>query len=179
MLIFIFLFYFICICIFFFFFFSSRRRHTRSLCDWSSDVCSSDLLRPDQAPVLRAVERSVAPDATLVWVGGTDSWDYPFFGERLSRRVVRVPGGDAPQDGKGMCPGCANGSVGQPPPPWWCSTRRARRRHRRRPFERPSRLQATSSRRRARSAPLVRESPRRMDPEGRRGRPWRDRDTSP
>src|SRR5260221_9862256 len=24
------------------FFFSSRRRHTRSLCDWSSDVCSSD-----------------------------------------------------------------------------------------------------------------------------------------
>src|SRR5215204_4946397 len=29
----------------FFFFFSSRRRHTRSLCDWSSDVCSSDLRR--------------------------------------------------------------------------------------------------------------------------------------
>src|SRR5438034_8716452 len=30
----------------FFFFFSSRRRHTRSLCDWSSDVCSSDLACP-------------------------------------------------------------------------------------------------------------------------------------
>src|SRR5437867_7182710 len=28
----------------FFFFFSSRRRHTRSYGDWSSDVCSSDLL---------------------------------------------------------------------------------------------------------------------------------------
>src|SRR5476649_904942 len=28
----------------FHFFFSSRRRHTRSLCDWSSDVCSSDLV---------------------------------------------------------------------------------------------------------------------------------------
>src|SRR5579864_6853601 len=27
----------------FFFFFSSRRRHTRLTCDWSSDVCSSDL----------------------------------------------------------------------------------------------------------------------------------------
>src|SRR5699024_11751428 len=27
----------------FFFFFSSRRRHTRSKRDWSSDVCSSDL----------------------------------------------------------------------------------------------------------------------------------------
>src|SRR5476649_747129 len=33
----------------FFFFFSSRRRHTRSLCDWSSDVCSSDLARPGRA----------------------------------------------------------------------------------------------------------------------------------
>src|SRR2546426_8055747 len=30
--------------IFFFFFFSSRRRHTRLQGDWSSDVCSSDLL---------------------------------------------------------------------------------------------------------------------------------------
>src|ERR1039458_3993669 len=52
------------------FFFSSRRRHTRCLSDWSSDVCSSDLCnrasaavwhdapkepgaRPDAAPPLR------------------------------------------------------------------------------------------------------------------------------
>src|SRR5690349_22603364 len=36
------------------FFFSSRRRHTRSLRDWSSDVCSSDLalLRTQLAGVL-------------------------------------------------------------------------------------------------------------------------------
>src|SRR6266496_1947458 len=34
------------------FFFSSRRRHTRSLRDWSSDVCSSDL--PQHVP--RAVQ---------------------------------------------------------------------------------------------------------------------------
>src|SRR5260370_13428024 len=33
------------------FFFSSRRRHTRFKCDWSSDVCSSDLGR---GPVLLA-----------------------------------------------------------------------------------------------------------------------------
>src|SRR5207245_6085397 len=32
------------IILFFFFFFSSRRRHTRCYRDWSSDVCSSDLL---------------------------------------------------------------------------------------------------------------------------------------
>src|SRR5689334_24606067 len=41
--------FFIFFCIifrfFFFFFFSSRRRHTRWNCDWSSDVCSSDLLK--------------------------------------------------------------------------------------------------------------------------------------
>src|SRR5437868_10542633 len=35
----------ISICIFLFFF-SSRRRHTRSKRDWSSDVCSSDLQVP-------------------------------------------------------------------------------------------------------------------------------------
>src|SRR5690349_24106044 len=36
-------FFFTFVFFFFFFFFSSRRRHTRSLRDWSSDVCSSDL----------------------------------------------------------------------------------------------------------------------------------------
>src|SRR5204862_5468405 len=43
---------------FFFFFFSSRRRHTRSLRDWSSDVCSSDL--QNGAPA----ERFRLPDGT-------------------------------------------------------------------------------------------------------------------
>src|SRR5688572_33400822 len=37
----------------FFFFFSSRRRHTRFDCDWSSDVCSSDL--PDRAEGLECL----------------------------------------------------------------------------------------------------------------------------
>src|SRR2546427_1947701 len=32
------------------FFFSSRRRHTRFDCDWSSDVCSSDLLYGQAEP---------------------------------------------------------------------------------------------------------------------------------
>src|SRR6266481_1278765 len=32
----------------FFFFFSSRRRHTRWNCDWSSDVCSSDLTHAER-----------------------------------------------------------------------------------------------------------------------------------
>src|SRR5437868_15289335 len=32
------------------FFFSSRRRHTRSKRDWSSDVCSSDLTNVSKVP---------------------------------------------------------------------------------------------------------------------------------
>src|SRR5437016_13028808 len=36
-------------CCFDFFFFSSRRRHTRLVSDWSSDVCYSDLQRIDDA----------------------------------------------------------------------------------------------------------------------------------
>src|SRR5256885_6387976 len=45
---------------FFFFFFSSRRRHTRLQGDWSSDVCSSDLVdgisRERRCELPRAVE---------------------------------------------------------------------------------------------------------------------------
>src|SRR5437764_10214979 len=38
------------------FFFSSRRRHTRYIGDWSSDVCSSDLvISLEQAPDKAAV----------------------------------------------------------------------------------------------------------------------------
>src|SRR6478672_3815920 len=41
----------------FFFFFSSRRRHTRSDRDWSSDVCSSDLRKQiDELEELEAPE---------------------------------------------------------------------------------------------------------------------------
>src|SRR5256886_12420 len=39
------------------FFFSSRRRHTRFDCDWSSDVCSSDLERQKAEGKLTARER--------------------------------------------------------------------------------------------------------------------------
>src|SRR5262249_56623915 len=45
------------------FFFSSRRRHTRLVSDWSSDVCSSDLLvgagAQDRAVVAGSVELQV------------------------------------------------------------------------------------------------------------------------
>src|SRR5687768_18190888 len=47
------------------FFFSSRRRHTRCSRDWSSDVCSSDLLLSDSTnatvPGRTPSERAVIP----------------------------------------------------------------------------------------------------------------------
>src|SRR5437588_529722 len=43
-----------------FFFFSSRRRHTRSLCDWSSDVCSSDLFYGNRYVFADLVQNSFA-----------------------------------------------------------------------------------------------------------------------
>src|SRR6266568_5930900 len=53
------------------FFFSSRRRHTRWNCDWSSDVCSSDLADPLFASI-EAVAGGTLAYAKDVWrqVGG-------------------------------------------------------------------------------------------------------------
>src|SRR5579862_3295226 len=53
----------------FFFFFSSRRRHTRWNCDWSSDVCSSDLengLRLVQTLAFHATDEPVGVDINVV-----------------------------------------------------------------------------------------------------------------
>src|SRR5216683_3651910 len=62
---------------FFFFFFSSRRRHTRSDRDWSSDVCSSDLIhhiarlpikadaKATTVSVVQARSANVAPVTTM------------------------------------------------------------------------------------------------------------------
>src|SRR5438067_10744062 len=51
---------------FIFFFFSSRRRHTRSKRDWSSDVCSSDLRFVDG---LRVTDAETLDIARMVLVG--------------------------------------------------------------------------------------------------------------
>src|SRR6266567_8831772 len=52
----------------FFFFFSSRRRHTRFDCDWSSDVCSSDLTYLTEAEITALL---AAPDQAT-WTGRRD-----------------------------------------------------------------------------------------------------------
>src|SRR6266516_3541903 len=51
------------------FFFSSRKWHTRSYGDWSSDVCSSDLARgvgePDRKPRPSAARRQLEPRSRI------------------------------------------------------------------------------------------------------------------
>src|SRR5205814_3120244 len=49
-----------------FFFFSSRRRHTRCLSDWSSDVCSSDLREHAEPRPQRCCRRCRALSARSV-----------------------------------------------------------------------------------------------------------------
>src|SRR2546430_11714441 len=79
-----------------FFFFSSRRRHTRFDCDWSSDVCSSDLPRRVDLSPLRGEPEAVecaareceplelvlveGPAESRLWRG--DVGRYHYFGGR-------------------------------------------------------------------------------------------------
>src|SRR5256886_5941665 len=65
------------------FFFSSRRRHTRFDCDWSSDVCSSDLFGVSLVlqnyalwqfgPVARKIQEPFTGHFTLFYL------DYPWY----------------------------------------------------------------------------------------------------
>src|SRR5882762_2510051 len=56
-----------------FFFFSSRRRHTRFKCDWSSDVCSSDLSSRRSVSLPNGPARPLLP-TTLRRVAGGLEW---------------------------------------------------------------------------------------------------------
>src|SRR5438477_10932375 len=82
------------------FFFSSRRRHTRLTCDWSSDVCSSDLgffqvrkpsawkkpssaVRPPTIASARSEERRVGKECRCRW----SAWHAKK--KEISRRSIR------------------------------------------------------------------------------------------
>src|SRR5256886_4197593 len=62
----------LCRCLFFFF--SSRRRHTRFDCDWSSNVCSSDLpyIQDDSIAGFPLVESPVQRKPVIDENVGTD-----------------------------------------------------------------------------------------------------------
>src|SRR5947209_20105615 len=54
------------------FFFSSRRRHTRYWRDWSSDVCSSDLVALDGSTVERNVADILAAGPVVLVLSASD-----------------------------------------------------------------------------------------------------------
>src|SRR6266568_7698633 len=64
------------------FFFSSRRRHTRWNCDWSSDVCSSDL-----AGDLEAAAGAMLDLTNPLWVSGETE-----RAEAVAREVIELMG---------------------------------------------------------------------------------------
>src|SRR5262245_39636686 len=69
------------------FFFSSRRRHTRCLSDWSSDVCSSDL------PALRLLQQRPERSAGEPWVFPSPIGDGHLVGlPKAWARVLRRAG---------------------------------------------------------------------------------------
>src|SRR5256886_12209159 len=76
----------------FFFFFSSRRRHTRFDCDWSSDVCSSDLqlgTGPVTSGTSHGTDRKL--DRWADWlVRGRDRGATEVQGRRVHRSLARV-----------------------------------------------------------------------------------------
>src|SRR5207248_3787803 len=80
------------------FFFSSRRRHTRSYGDWSSDVCSSDLVEEhdvripdgyrDWLPMVADIERAVAVAALVSAPCHNDLLSENFIDDGVSLRIV-------------------------------------------------------------------------------------------
>src|SRR6266496_2051478 len=65
------------------FFFSSRRRHTRSLRDWSSDVCSSDLQVAGLKRAFNAMVREVRESRDrIVYLEKISGW------QEVARRLA-------------------------------------------------------------------------------------------
>src|SRR5689334_232324 len=76
------------------FFFSSRRRHTRWNCDWSSDVCSSDLCLPHSSPTARRTHQSVSGKHSATGQEKTSSWPAATSRKTFATRSIgkRAPG---------------------------------------------------------------------------------------
>src|SRR5437867_12736481 len=71
-----------------FFFFSSRRRHTRSYGDWSSDVCSSDLA-PDSTMMIIPVNLGSRSYRIIVESGALDTVGARLAELRVGSRTAR------------------------------------------------------------------------------------------
>src|SRR5699024_353940 len=67
----------------------SRRRHTRSKRDWSSDVCSSDLLRVQTEQLDSGETAAVAEDLAAAYGGSTDAVSTSYIGPVWSGDVTQ------------------------------------------------------------------------------------------
>src|SRR5206468_6783497 len=95
------------------FFFSSRRRHTRSDRDWSSDVCSSDLDRcvDDLEAVIESskISRFILFGATI---GGITALAYAARHPERVTHLVIVGGFSARSEERRVGKECRSGGVG-------------------------------------------------------------------
>src|SRR5689334_24996392 len=75
-------------------FFSSRRRHTSWNCDWSSDVCSSDLAALPRNPVgihePRPVQHHSQIPVALVEAPGRRLGDVTHYPSRIGAQIGRA-----------------------------------------------------------------------------------------
>src|SRR5207248_7138785 len=90
------------------FFFSSRRRHTRSYGDWSSDVCSSDLGAHQGAPVVQKADVDDAGVALVNLLADLARGDVPQPDAALAAaarqgRPVRAEAETGRQIGRASC----------------------------------------------------------------------------
>src|SRR6267143_3634639 len=72
----------------FFFFFSSRRRHTRWNCDWSSDVCSSDLIAGLAGTTAGWTLAARAQQPTVPMIGFVDAGSADASADNIPQKVV-------------------------------------------------------------------------------------------
>src|SRR5699024_11874676 len=70
-------------------FFSSRRRHTRSKRDWSSDVCSSDLDEP-----LMEIRGAIEGFYGIPWSHRSRLDHFAFYGEHKLNTYIYTPKDD-------------------------------------------------------------------------------------
>src|SRR6266536_5530056 len=80
-----------------FFFFSSRRRHTRSTRDWSSDVCSSDLEVDRHEAQLGEAWREAAAgtrdpaEFERLWLETAHRWSFAEVNHLIDRHNANFP----------------------------------------------------------------------------------------
>src|SRR5207245_8952284 len=116
-------------CLFCTFFFSSRRRHTRCYRDWSSDVCSSDLVEPKAtdhvAAMVALIERLVSGGYAYVVDGDVyfEVRRFPAYGKLSGKNLdellagARVDGEERKRDPRDF----ARWKAAKPDEPAWPS----------------------------------------------------------